>query len=83
MGNPEGSRVLLDVTIRVRETSPGFFVASFHPNSPETHLARSGFTVDTTAGAQGHTVDEVLDWAEDHWRLNYPLEPDRTEDPAS
>jgi hypothetical protein len=83
MSNPEGSRVLPDVTIRVEETSPGFFVAGFHPNSPDRHLARSGFTVDTTAGAQGHTVDEVLDWAEDHWRLNYPLEPGPMDDLAN
>jgi hypothetical protein len=75
----EGSRELPDVTIRVRETSPGFFVASFHPTSPTTHLARSGFTVDTTAGAQGRTLGDVLDWAEGHWRLNYPRDPDPTD----
>jgi hypothetical protein len=71
------------VTIRVHETSPGFFVASFHPTWPDRHLARSGFTVDTTAGAQGRTLTDVLDWAERHWRLNYPLEPDPTDDPAT
>jgi len=79
----EGSRELRDVTIRVRETSPGFFVASFHPNWPETHLARSGFTIDTKAGAQGHSIDAVLAWAERYWRMNYPLEPDPTDDPAT
>ena len=82
MGTPETSRELPDVTILVRETSPGFFEASFRPISPETHLARNGFTVDTTAGAQGHTLGEVLDWAEGHWRLNYPLEP-TADDPAT
>jgi hypothetical protein len=83
MDNPEASRELPDVTIRVHETSPGFFVASFHPTWPDRHLARSGFTVDTTAGAQGRTLTDVLDWAERHWRLNYPLEPDPTDDPAT
>jgi hypothetical protein len=83
MANPEASRQLPDVTIRVRETSPGFFVASFHPTWPDRHLARSGFTVDTTAGAQGHTLGDVLNWAEGHWRLNYPLEPDPMDDPAT
>ena len=83
MDRQEESRRLPDVTIRVRETSPGRFVASFRPNSPDRHLARSGFTVDTTAGAQGRTIGEVLDWAERHWRLNYPLEPDPTDAPAT
>jgi hypothetical protein len=82
MDRREGVRRLPDVMIRVRETSPGFFVASFRPNSPDRNLARSGFTVDTTAGAQGHTIDEVLDWAGRHWRLNYPLEPP-TDDPPT
>ena len=36
---PEESRELPDVTIRVRETSPGFFETRFEPTSP-THLAR-------------------------------------------
>jgi hypothetical protein len=78
MGNSEAIRELPDVTIRVEETSPGFFVASFHPTSPATHLARSGFTVDTKAGVRGRTLAEALDWAETHWRLNYPPEPDRS-----
>ena len=82
MSIPEVSRELPDVTISVRETSPGFFEASFHPTSPETHLARNGFMVDTTAGAQGHTLGDVLDWAERHWRLNYPLEQDTDRRPA-
>jgi hypothetical protein len=83
MSSPEESRELPDVTIRVCETSPGFFVASFHPTSPDRHLARSGFTVDTKAGAQGRTLGDVLDWAEGHWRLNYPLEPDPTDDASA
>jgi hypothetical protein len=77
----EESRTLTDVTIRVRETKPGFFEATFQPNDPETHLARSGFTVDTKAGARGRTLDDVLDWAERHWRLNYPLDPDAPDNP--
>jgi len=83
MGNAEAIRELPDVTIRVEETSPGFFVASFHPTSPSTHLARSGFTVDTKAGARGRTLAEALDWAETHWRLNYPVDPNPMDDPAS
>jgi hypothetical protein len=74
---PEASRELPDVTIRVRETSPGFFEASFRPTST-THIARNGFTVDTTAGARGRTLNDVLAWAEGHWRTNYPLNPDGT-----
>jgi len=74
---PEESRELPDVTIQVSETSPGFFEARFVPTSP-SHLARSGFTVDTTAGARGHTLAEVLAWAEGHWRLNYPIDDDAT-----
>ena len=70
---PEASRELPDVTIRVRETSPGFFEARFEPNSP-THIARGGFTVNTSAGARGHTLADVLDWAEGYWRQNYPLD---------
>jgi hypothetical protein len=68
---PEQTRELTDVTIRVRETRPGFFEARFTPTSP-THLARNGFTVDTTGGARGRTLEDVLDWAAGHWRLNYP-----------
>jgi hypothetical protein len=77
---PEESRELPDVTIRVRELGPGCFEAKFKPTSP-THLARGGFTVDTTAGARGHTLGDVLDWAEGHWRLNYPLDTDATAGP--
>ena len=69
---PEEVRELGDVTIHARETRPGFFVATFRPTSPESHLARGGFTVDTTGGLQGHNLTEVLDWAEAHWRQNYP-----------
>jgi hypothetical protein len=70
----EGTRKLGDVTIRVREPRPGFFEASFHPTSPDTHLARSGFTIDTTRGLRARTLSEALDWAERHWRENYPRE---------
>jgi hypothetical protein len=69
---PEEIRELGDVTIRVREPRPGFFEASFHPTSPETHLARSGFTIDTTRGLRARTITEALAWAEAHWRQNYP-----------
>ena len=69
---PEESRELGDVTIRVRETRPGFFEASFRPTSPETHLARNGYTLDTARGLRGRTLAEVLDRAAAHWRQNYP-----------
>jgi hypothetical protein len=68
---PEETRELEDVTIRVRETSPGSFEASFTPTSP-THMARQGFTVDTRRGARGKSLAQVLDWAEGYWRQNYP-----------
>jgi hypothetical protein len=71
----EDTRKLGDVTIRVRELRPRFFEASFHPNSPETHLARSGFAIDTTRGLRARTISQALDWAERHWRQNYPREP--------
>jgi hypothetical protein len=69
----EGVRELPDVTIRVRETRPGFFVAELRPNSPETHLARGGYSLDTAQGLRGRTVGAVLDRAEAHWRQNYSL----------
>ena len=69
---PEESRELGDVTIRVRELRPGFFEATFRPTSPETHLARNGFTLDTARGLRGRTLTAVLDRAEAHWRQNYP-----------
>ena len=69
---PEGVRELPDVTIRVRETHPGFFVAELRPASPETHLARGGYTLDTAQGLRGRTLGAVLDRAEAHWRQNYP-----------
>jgi len=72
---PEETRELTDVTIRVRETSPGRFEANFSPTSP-THPARQGFTVDTSRGARGKTLAQVLDWAEGYWRQNYPLQPE-------
>jgi len=69
---PEATREVGDVTIRVRELRPGFFEASFRPNSPETHLARRGFTIDTTRGLRARSLTEALAWAEAHWRQNYP-----------
>jgi hypothetical protein len=68
----EDVRELADVTIRVRETRPGFFVAEFRPTSPETHLARGGYTIDTAQGLRGRTLRAALDRAETHWRHNYP-----------
>ena len=69
---PEETRVLQDVTIRVRETRPGFFEASLKPVSPDTHLARGGYTLDTARGLRGRTLTAALDRAEAHWRQNYP-----------
>jgi len=69
---PEATRELRDVTIRVCETRPGFFEASLKPTSPETHLARGGYTLDTARGLRGRTLSDVLDRAENHWRQNYP-----------
>ena len=69
---PEASRDLGEVIIQVRELRPGFFEASFRPTSPETHLARGGYTLDTARGLRGRTLEAVLDRAETHWRLNYP-----------
>jgi hypothetical protein len=68
----EEIRELDDVSIHAHEERPGFFVATFRPVSPETHLARSGFTIDTARGLQGRSLTEVLDWSEAHWRRNYP-----------
>ena len=68
----EETRELEDASIRVRQTSPGCFEATFRPNSP-AHLARQGFAVDTRRGARGKTLAQVLDWAEGYWRQNYPL----------
>lgn len=73
MDVPEEVRELADVTIRVRETSPGFFEASFTPSDP-LHLARGGYTLDTKRGLRGRTFTEVLDRAEANWRQNYPLD---------
>jgi hypothetical protein len=69
---PEQSRVLEDVTIRVCELRPGFFEATFRPTSPETHIARNGYTLDTARGLRGRTLAAVLDRAEAHWHQNYP-----------
>jgi len=69
---PEETRELRDVTIRVRETRPGFFEATLRPTSPETHLARNGYTLDTRQGLKGKTLGAALDRAEAHWRQNYP-----------
>ena len=68
---PEETRELPDVIIRVRETSPGFFEASFKPTDP-MHIARNGYTLDTRRGLRGRTFTEVLDRAEANWRQNYP-----------
>ncbi len=68
---PEEIRELRDVTIRVRETRPGFFEASFTPTDP-LHLARGGYTLDTRRGLRGRTLTQVLDRAEANWRQNYP-----------
>lgn len=69
---PEASRELGDVTIRVREMRPGYFEADFRPTSPETHMARNGYTLNTSRGLRGRTMVAVLDKAEAHWRQNYP-----------
>ena len=69
---PEHTRQLSDVTIHARETRPGFFEADFRPISPETHLARQGFSINTTQGLRGKNLTEVLDFAEAHWRQAYP-----------
>ena len=69
---PEVTRELRDVTIRVRETRPGFFEATLRPTSPETHLARGGYTLDTGQGLRGRSLGAALDRAEAHWRQNYP-----------
>jgi hypothetical protein len=72
MDPPEETRELPDVTIRAQETSPGSFVASYHPKSPETHPARQGFSIDTKRGLRGKSLAKVLDFAEAYWRQNYP-----------
>jgi hypothetical protein len=68
---PEETRELPDVTIRARETRPGFFEANVHPTS-DTHPARQGFTIDTRGGLRGKTLTKALDFAEAFWRQNYP-----------
>jgi len=68
----EETRELRDVTIRVRETRSGFFEATLRPTSPETHLARNGYTLDTAQGLRGRSLRAALDRAEVHWRQNYP-----------
>lgn len=65
------SRQLRDVTIHVRETAPGRFEATFKPVDP-LHIARNGYTLDTSRGLRGRTLAEVLDRAEANWRQNYP-----------
>ena len=69
---PEETLELSDVTIRVRETRPGFFEATLRPTSPETHLARNGYKLDTAQGLRGRNLRAALDRAEAHWRQNYP-----------
>ena len=68
----EETRALHDVTICVRESRPGFFEAKLRPTSPETHLARNGYTLDTAQGLRGRSLGAALDRAEAHWRQNYP-----------
>jgi hypothetical protein len=58
--------------MRLRETRRGFFVPELRPTSPETHLARGGYTLDAAQGLRGRTLGAVLDRAEAHWRQNYP-----------
>ncbi len=70
---PEESRTHADVTIRVRETAPGFFVATLRPTSPD-HVARGGYTMDTKQGLRGKTLRAALDWADAHWQQNYPAD---------
>ena len=72
MDAPEETRELADVTIRAQETSPGFFVVSYHPTSPETHPARQGFSIDTKRGLRGKNLAKVLDFAAAAGRQNYP-----------
>jgi hypothetical protein len=69
---PEETRELGDVTIRACEIRPGFFEVSLRPVSPETHMARGGYTLDTARGLKGRNLGAVLDRAEAHWRQNYP-----------
>ena len=71
---PEETRELGDVTIRACETRPGFFEVSFRPTSPETHLARGGYTLNTAQGIKGRTLKAVLDRAEANWRQSYTLD---------
>ncbi len=71
MDVPEETRKLPDVIIRVRETAPGFFEASFTPTDP-LHIARGGYTLDTRRGLRGRTFTEVLDRAQANWQQNYP-----------
>ena len=68
---PEETRELQDVTIRARETRPGFFEANFKPTDP-LHLARQGFTINTRQGLRGKNLTDVLDFAEAHWQQAYP-----------
>jgi hypothetical protein len=68
---PEETRQLADVTILVRETSPGFFEARFTPTDPH-HIARNGYSLDTRRGLKGRTFTDVLNRAEANWRQNYP-----------
>ena len=71
MDVPEETRELPDVTILVRETTPGFFEARFTPTDP-LHLARGGYTLDTRRGLRARNFTQVLDRAEANWRQNYP-----------
>ena len=65
---PEETHVLRDVTIRARETRPGFFEATLRPTSPETHLARNGYTLDTGQqpdGVERSTKEHAMTYLKD------------------
>jgi hypothetical protein len=68
---PELSRDLGDVTITVRELTPGRFEATFRPTSSD-HPARGGYTRDTAQGLRGRTLEAVLERADADWRQSYP-----------
>jgi hypothetical protein len=57
---PEETRALPDVTIRARETRPGFPRGQLPPDFGHAS-ARHGFTIDTTRGLRGKTLTKVLD----------------------
>ncbi len=68
---PELTHELPDVTISVRELTPGRFEATFRPTSGD-HPARGGYTRTTAQGLRGKTLEAVLERAEADWRQSYP-----------